>query len=574
MLASMDPVHTYDAHAARLAKDYESVAADAVHADLKEFILSGPDRVALDIGAGSGRDAEWLVSKGYEVIAVEPSSEMRREGQRLHPSTRIYWLDDRLPGIPRVHERGIAYDLILLSAVWMHIPPADRERAFRKIVTLLKPGGVLLMTLREGPIDRERSVWPAPLGEVQSFARTHGLTLLKTSQTPDRLARREVSWISVALTLPDDGSGALPLLRGIILKDDKSSTYKLGLLRAIARIADSMPSLARLQPDSDQVTLPLGAIAMVWVRMYLPLVAKRLPQMPRNDGPDGLGFAKAGFRALLERGFVAQDLRVGARFDLATGLDVARAFAESADLITKMPAHHITYPASGIQVFIADRSRLPQRFAAEAIDRPFLEQFGSLTVPGSVWRALTTLGSWVEPVLVSEWSRMVLSYSGSRASSGVSAAVTESLTWIDPERDTRFARMHVERLRNEGHPIGCVWSGSPLAPMSTDIDHCLPWSAWPCNDLWNLLPTTASVNRSQKRERLPSVARLADARQRIIRWWELAWLSDPGLGDRFAREAEAALPGVAVPTPEGIFEGLEWRRLRLRTEQQVPEWGR
>jgi hypothetical protein len=29
--------------------------------------------------------------------------------------------------------------------------------------------------------------------------------------------------------LPDDGSGALPLLRHIILNDDKSSTYKLAL---------------------------------------------------------------------------------------------------------------------------------------------------------------------------------------------------------------------------------------------------------------------------------------------------------------------------------------------------------
>ena len=38
--------------------------------------------------------------------------------------------------------------------------------------------------------------------------------------------------LALALRLPDDGAGALPLLRGIILNDDKASTYKLGLLRA------------------------------------------------------------------------------------------------------------------------------------------------------------------------------------------------------------------------------------------------------------------------------------------------------------------------------------------------------
>ena len=30
--------------------------------------------VACDIGAGSGRDANWLASNGWEVVAVEPST--------------------------------------------------------------------------------------------------------------------------------------------------------------------------------------------------------------------------------------------------------------------------------------------------------------------------------------------------------------------------------------------------------------------------------------------------------------------------------------------------------------------
>jgi hypothetical protein len=51
--------------------------------------------------------------------------------------------------------------------------------------------------------------------------------------------------------LPDDGTGALPLLRGIILNDDKSSTYKLALLRAILRVADGTPSLAAECADTD-----------------------------------------------------------------------------------------------------------------------------------------------------------------------------------------------------------------------------------------------------------------------------------------------------------------------------------
>jgi FkbM family methyltransferase len=44
----------------------------------------------LDIGAGSGRDAAWLASLGYEVIAVEPSAAMVREAQRIHSESAIH----------------------------------------------------------------------------------------------------------------------------------------------------------------------------------------------------------------------------------------------------------------------------------------------------------------------------------------------------------------------------------------------------------------------------------------------------------------------------------------------------
>ena len=102
----------------------------------------------------------------------------------------------------------------------------------------------------------------------------------------------------VCLRLPDDGTAGLSLIRGVILNDDKASTYKLGLLRAIAKIADNTPSMAETTLDTDRVEVPLGLVALNWVRMYVPLVAAGLPQAPSNSGPDGLGFAKAGFRSL------------------------------------------------------------------------------------------------------------------------------------------------------------------------------------------------------------------------------------------------------------------------------------
>lgn len=123
-----------------------------------------------------------------------------------------------------------------------------------------------------------------------------------------------------------------------------------------------------------------------------------------------------------------------------------------------------------------------------------------------------------------------------------------------------------------GQGVRCIWSGDRLDPARLDIDHCLPWSAWPCGDLWNLLPAAPRVNQHLKRDRLPSAAALAGARASIIAWWDDAWLADPALRVRFRREASASLPLGSGGSMEDVFAALEWRRLRLREDQQVQEW--
>jgi hypothetical protein len=89
----------------------------------------------------------------------------------------------------------------------------------------------------------------------------------------------------------------LPLLRHVILNDDKSSTYKLGLLRTVCRIADGSAGLARDYNDTH-VAIPLGLVALTWIRLYKPLLAGGFPQNPSNQGYDRLGFVKPAFRRL------------------------------------------------------------------------------------------------------------------------------------------------------------------------------------------------------------------------------------------------------------------------------------
>ena len=45
----------------------------------------------------------------------------------------------------------------------------------------------------------------------------------------------------------DDGAGSLPLLRLVIVNDNKSSTYKPGLLRTLVRLAETAPGLVSVR---------------------------------------------------------------------------------------------------------------------------------------------------------------------------------------------------------------------------------------------------------------------------------------------------------------------------------------
>jgi SAM-dependent methyltransferase len=230
-------VSWYDAHAPELIGRYEAIDPAKLHGWLLGLVPATPGTV-LDIGAGTGRDAAWFARQGHDVIAVEPSGSMRAEGQRLHTDQRVRWIDDNLPELSALGRLGISFDLVMINAVWQHVAPSDREGAFRKVVGLVKSGGLLAITLRLGPAHADQGMHLVSLDEVERLARNHGFEIEKVHHAPDEQRRTDVSWTCVALRLPDDGTGALPLLRHVILNDQKSATYKLGLLRALCLAAD------------------------------------------------------------------------------------------------------------------------------------------------------------------------------------------------------------------------------------------------------------------------------------------------------------------------------------------------
>jgi len=107
---------------------------------VKDFFSLAPGRAALDIAAGSGRNALFLAEQGFVVDAVDISEEGLSLVAGRHPAIRPICADLDTFDIPGEH-----YDLIL-NVLYLN------RRLFPQIREGLRPGGLLVFeTLLETP---------------------------------------------------------------------------------------------------------------------------------------------------------------------------------------------------------------------------------------------------------------------------------------------------------------------------------------------------------------------------------------------------------------------------------------
>ena len=556
----------YEEHAREVAATYEAVDAEDMLYWLQDFLPAKGGRI-LDVGAGSGRDAAWLADQGFQVVAVEPSPAMRVEASKHHRSLNIQWEDERLPDMPKASSQG-PYDLILLSAVWMHVAQVQRKRAFRKLINLLAADGTLAITLRQGPEISERGIHEVTVEELENLSHDHGAAVVYHDKCEDRLGREDIRWSRIAIRFPDDGTGTLPLLRHIILKQNKSATHKLALLRTLCRIAESSSGIGRVVDDT--VRIPMGLVALTWIRLFMPLLDRDYPQHPSNVGTKGLGFVKQAYRKL--QGLSHLDLRMGMRFQGEQGAALHQALKDAAANIRAMPVKYMTYPNGGpiLKVVKTGRQVHPREIL---LSEEYLSGFGEMLIPLDLWQTLRKHTIWVEPVVMSEWGEMMHEYAKRQERELDASRIRQAMEWVEPGRDVQIPKLQALRLL-EKEKLFCVWSGQSLGKASMDMDHCLPWSVWSCGDLWNLMPVQRKVNQHRKRSLLPSDAVMDRAEDRILDWWHRAYYQAPGLREQFLLEASSSLPGI-MPSDhalESVFESVCLQRAKLRRDQQAPEW--
>ncbi len=141
-----ETIHYYDQNA-------DAFITGTLHADMSEnrnrFLCHvKPGGKILDAGCGSGRDSLAFVKAGFQVDAFDASEGICRLASGILGFTVKCKRFEELTG-------NSIYDGIWACASLLHINGKDLPDVMNRLKRLLKPGGILYASFKEGTMERE-----------------------------------------------------------------------------------------------------------------------------------------------------------------------------------------------------------------------------------------------------------------------------------------------------------------------------------------------------------------------------------------------------------------------------------
>ncbi|PDT22833.1 class I SAM-dependent DNA methyltransferase [Rhizobium hidalgonense] len=129
------------------ADDYSRIVdpfpAPSLEAGLRQVaIAAGKGGRVLEIGSGPGWDADFLEAQGVLVRRTDATQRfLELQAARGKEGELLNVITDNLGG---------PYDAVIALCVLIHVPRDQTGQVLEKIAAALRPGGVFLVTMRDG----------------------------------------------------------------------------------------------------------------------------------------------------------------------------------------------------------------------------------------------------------------------------------------------------------------------------------------------------------------------------------------------------------------------------------------
>lgn len=188
-------LHYYAENAARFAADTTAVDLSPIR---DRFLTKLPPAASvLDFGCGAGRDTKAFLYRGCRVTAVDGSPELCAIASACTGIPVRQMLFSEL-------DARAEYDGIWACASILHVPSAELPGVFRRMITALKPGGIIYASFKYGTFEGERNGRRFTDFTEETFAaflqHFPELTLTDQWQTRDaRPNRSDEKWLNVIL---------------------------------------------------------------------------------------------------------------------------------------------------------------------------------------------------------------------------------------------------------------------------------------------------------------------------------------------------------------------------------------
>lgn len=192
----------YADNATTVAVRYESVVSSLSDHFARAF---HPKSKLLDIGFGSGRDLAVLTKIGHDCYGIDPTTELIDVAGELHPELKGKLAQGALPDIEPPF--GGNFDGVLCSAVLMHLPVEELDKATAAIARCLRIGGRLLYSVpskRLDVVDGDRDAngrlfIPDQNDRIQGLFHAQGFIHISSWTNADSMGRDAVEWKSVLM---------------------------------------------------------------------------------------------------------------------------------------------------------------------------------------------------------------------------------------------------------------------------------------------------------------------------------------------------------------------------------------